>query len=119
MRFYEIGGINIGELAADGPPIAREADVNDIIGACYGTPTDLVIVPVSRLSADFFNLRTRLAGAVVQKFVTYRLRVAFLGDISAAVATSAALGDFVRESNKGGQVLFVDDHDALKAMLAA
>jgi hypothetical protein len=42
-----------------------------------------------------------------------------LGDVSTAVAGSEPLGDFVRESNRGTTVWFVEDLAALEAKLAA
>ena len=58
-------------------------------------------------------------GEVIQKFVNYRLRLAFVGDIGVAVAASDALRDFVRESNRGRHVWFVADMAALEAKLSA
>ena len=76
-------------------------------------------VPVERLPPAFLDLKTRLAGEVLQKFVNYGLKVALVGDISAAVARSEALRDFVRESNRGRSVWFVEDLAALEAKLGA
>lgn len=94
-------------LPADGKPIASEADVLDIIGDTYGTGTDTIVIPVARLSPDFFRLSSGLAGAMLQKFTNYQLRVTIVGDISAYTEKSAPLRDFVRESNRGAQVRFV------------
>lgn len=65
------------------------------------------VIPVARLSPDFFRLGTGLAGALLQKFTNYHLRVAIVGDISAYTDKSAPLRDFVRESNRRGQVRFL------------
>ena len=65
----------------------------------------------------FLTLSTRIAGEVIQKFVTYGFQVAFVGDVSAAVAASNALRDFVCESNRGRHVWFVNDFDALTVHL--
>jgi hypothetical protein len=94
-------------LAASGSPIASEADVLDIIGELYGTGADTVVIPVARLSPDFFRLSTGLAGAMLQKFTNYQLKVAIVGDISAYTAKSAPLRDFVRESNRGAHIRFL------------
>jgi len=105
--------------ATDGPLLAGEADALDLIGGLWGLDADWVALPVSRLSADFLNLRAGLAGAVIQKFVTYQRRLAIVGDISVAVAASDALRDFVRESNAGRHVWFVADLAVLEERLAA
>ncbi|MGA2135550.1 MAG: DUF4180 domain-containing protein [Bryobacteraceae bacterium] len=68
---------------------------------------------------DFFKLRTRIAGEFVQKFVTYRVRLAIAGDISGYLEGSSALRDFVVECNRGSQVWFVADAQELQTRLAA
>jgi hypothetical protein len=45
------------------------------------------------------------------------MRVAILGDISARVAESSALRDFVLESNRGQHVWFVEGMDDLERRL--
>ncbi len=114
-----MAGLAVFVCATDGPLVAVEADALDVIGGLWGLDADWVALPVSRLSADFLNLRTGLAGAVIQKFVTYQRRLAIVGDISVAVAASDALRDFVRESNAGRHVWFVADLAALEERLAA
>lgn len=101
----------------DGPAIAGEQDALDAMGACYGLDVDLLVLPVDRLAQDFFRLRTGLAGAVLQKFQNYGMRVAVLGGIDAWTSASQPLRDFVTESNRGRHVLFVADRAALEARL--
>jgi hypothetical protein len=94
-------------LPADGPIIATERDAGDIVGDALGAGADTVVIPVVRLSPDFFKLSTGFAGALLQKCTNYRLKVAIVGDISAYTTRSAPLRDFVRESNRHGDVRFV------------
>ena len=70
-------------------------------------------MPVARLDPAFFDLRSGVAGDIVQKFVNYGLRLAVVGDISESLERSGALRDFVRESNRGRQVWFVADEAEL------
>jgi len=102
----------------EGPVLAAEADALDVIGGLWGLDVEWVALPTARLSPDFLSLRTGLAGAIIQKFVTYGRRLALVGDISGPVAASGALADFVRESNAGDRVWFVPDLAALEARLA-
>ncbi|WP_236634227.1 DUF4180 domain-containing protein [Caulobacter sp. X] len=103
---------------ADGPPLGA-ANANDLLGEAWGVEADLVVVPIERLADGFLDLSTRIAGEVIQKFTNYRMRLAFIGDISAYTETSRSLRDFVFESNKGRQVWFLNDRAALDARLAA
>ncbi|MFF9623487.1 DUF4180 domain-containing protein [Streptomyces griseosporeus] len=111
------GGVRVLRCAADGPPLDGEQAALDLIGDAFGQEAELVVVPVERVGAEFFRLRSGVAGAVVQKFATYRLRLAVVGDISGHVADSTALRDFVREANQGGQLWFVSDDAELEERL--
>jgi hypothetical protein len=91
----------------DGPTIARDGDVNDFISAGWEAEADRLVIPVSRLAPDFFQLSTGLAGAVLQKCTNYNFRIVIVGDISAQTMDSKALRDFVYESNKRGDVRFI------------
>ena len=73
--------------------------------------------PVERLSNDFFQLKTRILGDVIQKFVNYERRLVILGDINRHLEASKALRDFVYETNRGRQVWFVADRAALESRL--
>jgi hypothetical protein len=114
-----LGGQRVYVLAHEGPLLVSERAAADVIGDIFGTSVSTVAIPLSRVPPGFLTLSTRIAGEVIQKFVTYHFRVAILGDVSAVVARSDALRDFVRESNRGRHVWFVDDLAALEARLAA
>ena len=114
MQVETIGKTRVGFHEGS---IASEADAIDMIGACYGLEVDLLAVPVAGFAEDFFRLRSGLAGAVLQKVQNYGLRIAIIGDISRFTEASSALRDFVHESNRGGQTLFVTDRAALEARL--
>ncbi|MEU0676466.1 DUF4180 domain-containing protein [Streptomyces sp. NPDC006172] len=103
--------------SADGPVLDGESAALDLIGDAYGQDAELVAVPVERLGEAFFRLRSGVAGAVVQKFANYRLRLAVVGDVSRHVADSPALRDFVYEAGQGRQLWFVPDEEALAERL--
>jgi len=108
-----LGGQTMLLCAEDGPLLSSEADALDLIGGLWGLEVDWLALPVARLGEDFLRLRTGLAGAVIQKFVNYRVRLAIVGDLSAWVSEGGALGDFVRGSNGGDQVWVVSDRAAV------
>lgn len=113
----EIHGARILICSPDGAVIRGEHEALDLVGETYGQDVTWVALPVARLTDDFFRLRTRVAGDIVQKFVNYRLRVAIVGDITHHLEVGEALRDFVRESNRGSHLWFVPDIDALRARL--
>jgi hypothetical protein len=104
-------------ISADKPVIAELTDKKVIIGevqdildlfAEIGTKEcNRIIIDEANLHPDFFSLKTGLAGEILQKFSNYRIRLAVTGDFSRY--KSRAFQDFIRESNKTGQVCFVSD----------
>ena len=118
MMVQTLNGVPVGVCGADGPKLDGERAATDVIGDAFGSGARVIAVPVERLGDGFLTLSTRIAGEVIQKFVNYGFQLAFVGDISAAVAGSDALRDFVRESNRGRHVWFVADLDELVAKLA-
>ncbi|OJF15546.1 DUF4180 domain-containing protein [Couchioplanes caeruleus] len=115
-QVIERGGEAVLLCAESGTPIGGPQDALDLIGAAFGQAR-MVAIPATRLDAEFFRLRTGVAGEIMQKFVNYRIRLAIVGDISAHVAASDALRDLVRESNKGDHVWFLPTLDDLDARL--
>jgi hypothetical protein len=108
-----IHGTAILMCAPDGPKLYGDQDALEIIGEAGYHGATWAVLPAERLDDDFFRLRTGVAGAIVQKFVNYRLGIAILGDISQHTASGSALRDFVYETNQGTQVWFVPDLDDL------
>jgi hypothetical protein len=103
---------------AEGPLFRGDRDTSDLVAAGFEARAEWIALPVSRLGEEFFRLRTRIAGEMIQKFVNYRFRVAIVGDISEYLKEGVALRDFVAESNRGSQVWFVATLDELRARLA-
>jgi hypothetical protein len=111
-------GVPVLVCDPDGPPIATANDALELIGATF-RGAEVVALPAARLDERFFSLSTGVAGEVVQKFTTYKVLLAIVGDVSSYLAASSALRAFVHESNQAGHVWFVPDLDALDARLAA
>jgi hypothetical protein len=76
----------------------------------YSTPCSRT--PCFRHDNDpqFFQLRTGLAGEILQKFTNYRFVVAIVGDFD--VYDSKSLRDFIYECNQGKQVFFAKDQQS-------
>jgi hypothetical protein len=104
-----IGNVTVMVCDPDGPNITSESDAADLVGEMLGSGATWIVIPVERLSGDFFELKTGLAGQVVQKFVTYRRNLAVLGDVTPYTSTSRSFRDFVYESNRGKQIWFLPD----------
>jgi hypothetical protein len=112
-KSYELHGITILECEPVGAPLQNDRDAADLINQAFNCRAGLIAIPIERLSEDFFRLKTRIAGEIVQKFVSYRRRLAIVGDISRYESESAAFRDFVIEANRGDQIWFVENLDDL------
>jgi hypothetical protein len=75
----------------------------------YETGCDRVILNKSAICEDFFNLSTKLAGEILQKFINYQMKIAIIGDFS--VYTSKSLKDFIYESNNGRNIFFLQNEE--------
>jgi len=84
--------------------IATVQDALDLIAEASYQGASAVVIPMERLSPDFFSLKTGFAGEMLQKFVNYDMRAAIAGDFSGF--GSESLKAFMRESNRGRHVLF-------------
>lgn len=73
----------------------------------YDTGCDRIVLNKSAICEDFFQLRTKLAGEILQKFINYHMKIAIVGDFS--TYTSKSLKDFIYESNNGKDIFFLSD----------
>lgn len=99
----------IGVLQQQQEKITGVDNIMDFIGDLYGNDATGIVIPQNLLTEDFFDLKTGLAGDMLQKFSTYKLRLFIVGDFSAY--TSKSLADFIRESNRQRTINFVSSID--------
>jgi hypothetical protein len=99
--------------------IASERDATDVIGTAFSERPDWIAIPLTSLPPAFLDLKTRFAGAILQKFVNYDLRVAILGDTAMEQAQSKPLTDFIHETNKGRQIWFCASYEDFMARLGS
>lgn len=71
----------------------------------YETGCNRIVINKSLLNESFFDLKTRLAGEILQKFVNYRVKLAIVGDFTAY--SSKSLRDFIYECNNGNDFFFL------------
>ena len=80
-------------------------DAAELLMNCLYQDSDSIILYEYNLPPAFFDLKTKLAGDILQKFSTYNGRLAIIGYISKY--ESKSLKDFIYESNKQGRIHFV------------
>ena len=105
IQSHEINDIRVAEVTSDKFIIEKEEDGLDLLGNLYYQGFDRIIIYEKNISPDFFDLKNRIAGEILQKFSNYRVRLVIVGDFSAY--TSKSITDFIYESNQGKQVNFL------------
>ena len=118
MQVTRINGFSVLELEPTGPLLGSERDATDILSEAFSSEATVIVLPVQRLDPEFLRLRSGLAGGFIQKLQNYHCRLVILGDVSAAVAASTALRDFVYETNRAGRHVFAPDREAMLAALS-
>ncbi|UIR57408.1 DUF4180 domain-containing protein [Sphingobacterium sp. SRCM116780] len=101
---HEIKGNAIAEVITDNILISTIDDAIDLLGNLYYQGYDSIILYEKNIIADFFDLKNKMAGEILQKFSNYRVRLVLIGNFSPY--TSNSLQDFIRESNKGKHIHF-------------
>lgn len=103
-------GVNIAIVQSDEVLITDVQSALDLMATVkYEADADRIIINKSAVSEDFFDLKTRIAGEILQKFVNYQVKLAIIGDFS--YYSSKALRDFIYECNNGRDIFFLADED--------
>lgn len=111
LTINQIGTSTIGSLKNTNFSFSTTDELLDLMGNAYFNGIDTVILEKHNLPEAFYNLKTKFAGEVLQKFSTYNLRLAIIGDFDNV--SSKSLQDFIRESNKGNRIFFVGSKEEL------
>ncbi len=95
------------EVRAHASGLRTTQDAMDLISLCAEHDCGLMLLHEDALSTDFFQLKTGVAGEILQKLVNYRIRAAFvLKDIS---KLSVRFKEMMLEANKSNQYRFFDN----------
>lgn len=103
-------GVGVAVVSSNTVLITDVQSALDLMASvAYEAACDRSILPKAAICEDFFDLKTRLAGEILQKFVNYQVKVAIVGDLSGY--PSKSLKDFIYESNRGNDIFFVPDEE--------
>ena len=108
--------INVVKIEDERILIFDEQSALDVfMSLAYETGENRFIISKDNLIEDFFDLRTKIAGEVLQKIINYRMKLAIIGDFSKY--KSKSLRDFIYECNSGRDIFFVENEaEALKLL---
>lgn len=98
-------GIKIAEVISNEVIIQTTEDALDLMGNLYYQGFDKIVLHQKNIHSNFFDLKTKMAGEILQKFAQYQMPLIIVGDFS--IYTSKSLKDFIHESNQGKQINFL------------
>lgn len=107
IETHHLGGIKIAEIISDSVLIHNAEEALQLMVDLYYQEFDKIIIYEKNLTPDFFDLKTGIAGAVLQKFSNYRMSMTIIGEFSKYPGKS--IRDFIFESNKGKLINFLPD----------
>ncbi len=116
IDIIEINGNVIAVVKSLGIIIQETQDALDLMAEASYMNAQNIIIKEDQLTPLFFDLKSGIAGDILQKFSTYNVRLAIVGDFSKY--TSKSLRDFMFESNKYGRINFVNSFDEAKEKLS-
>lgn len=105
IEAHNINDTNIAEVISEVNVINKVEDGIDLLGNLYYQGFDRIIIYEKNITPVFFDLKTGIAGEILQKFSNYRVQLAIVGDFTKY--NSKSLNNFIYESNKGRLINFV------------
>ena len=105
IKIHTIDDRKIAEIISDNIVLQTVEDAVDLIGNMSYQGFDKLIIHEENMISDFFELKNKIAGNILQKFSQYSMPLAIIGDFEKY--ESKSLNDFIFESNKGKQINFV------------
>ncbi len=96
-----------GKYATSDEVIRTPQDALDLMAFAGENGTNLLLLHEENLDPAFYDLSTGLAGEIAQKLFNYRTRLAVVGAF--ASVRSERFREFMNETNKGKQLVFVSD----------
>ncbi|MDR6372022.1 hypothetical protein J2795_003320 [Chryseobacterium bernardetii] len=109
IKLHEIHTLKIAEIISDDIIIQSAQDGLDLMGDIYYQGFDKVILHEKNITPEFFDLKTKMAGEILQKFSNYRIGLAIVGNFNKY--ESKSMKDFIFESNTARHVNFVSTVD--------
>jgi PadR family transcriptional regulator AphA len=90
-----------------GTILKSENDAVETVGWCGESQTQLLMLHENNLAAEFFDLKTGLAGAILLKWVNYHVRAALV--INPERLGQGKFYEFAIETNRGRQFYVAND----------
>ncbi len=101
---HKTGNLSIAEVFSDYVLINNVNTGKALIADFNYQFYDGIILHSENIIEQFFDLKSRMAGEILQQATNFRIRVGIVGEFDKY--GSKSLNDFIRESNKQGKYVF-------------
>jgi len=106
IKTHQANNSQIAEVISEEIVIKTPEEGLQLLVDLYYQDFDKIIIHEKNITPDFFDLKTGIAGEILQKFSNYRVRLIIIGEFINYPGKS--IKDFIYESNKGRQINFLD-----------
>ncbi|MBS4026226.1 MAG: DUF4180 domain-containing protein [Clostridia bacterium] len=86
-----------------------QSSLDLLVSVRYHTGNSKIIIKKEAINDEFFDLSTKLAGEILQKFINYEMKIAIVGDFGNIISKS--LNDFIYECNRGRHIFFLSSEE--------
>lgn len=116
LKILEVDHQIIAEVIADEVVINDDRDALDMMVNAGYLEAQSVIMHEKHLNEGFFDLRTGMAGEILQKYANYNMKLVVVGDFEKYQSNS--LNAFIMECNRGNLAFFVPDRETAIGKIA-
>ena len=117
LNVFAVNGHKIAEVESEEVVVNDTRDALDLMATAHSQGATGIVLFEKNLKPEFFDLKTGLAGEILQKYTNYHMKIAIVGDFEKF--ESKSLKAFMAESNRGKRVAFVPDREAAVAKLSS
>jgi len=117
LTIAETAGVRYMQGPPEGELLRKVDDANLVVEACFSARIRSALLYAPNMTARFFDLSSGEAGAILQKFRTYRIRVALVCPPD-SVRFSSRFPELIAEENRLPYFRFFESADAAREWLA-
>lgn len=105
LSIVTASGHTIAAPLTDEVVITTAQDALDLMATTQHQGANVVMLSEKNITPDFFDLKTGIAGEILQKYSNYQMKLVIIGDFDRF--NSQSLRAFMLESNRGNLIAFV------------
>jgi len=106
LEIDENSKVPTARLVSNRTEVGSHHEGFDLLANAYFLGVEIVVTQQHHFSDEFYHLSSTMAGEILQKFVNYGMQLVIEGKWTQI--ESRSLKDFMTESNRGKQILFIE-----------